>query len=790
MTTFLSKAVIRGSCHFHNVLAFDRQPLHSLRCAIFMANIEFLTKGLNPPQKQAVESLEGPLLILAGAGSGKTRVLTHRMANLIASGKAPADGVLAVTFTNKAAKEMEHRIFKILMDIGVSIREPLWVSTFHSFCNRVLREHIPLLDYKSHFSIYDDSDQLSQIKKVMQALNINDKVHPAKAFRGRINSAKMLALGPKDVQKSSSLFLDDKSIEVYELYEQEMKKANALDFGDLLLKVFELFRMYPALLEQYQEKFKYIMVDEYQDTNHIQYLIVQMLAKKSRNLCVVGDEDQSIYSWRGADISNILDFEKDFPEALVVKLEENYRSSGNIVKAATHVIKNNTERKDKTLFTSNDEGDLIRVREERSEYDEGRWIVKQIQSMIAEGEGNLNDYSIFYRTNAQSRVLEEQLRTNGVPYKIVGGVRFYERMEIKDVIGYLKLSMNPTDDMALKRVINVPARGIGKTTFEKLEEFSMTHKLSLLDAARKACEERVFNAGTTSKLRNFILLMDDLILMSKEHNVLDFYQIVLEKTGYVAALKSEESIEAKARIENLEELSNAMTQFMKEREEASLQNFLEEMALVSDIDSLEEDQNSVTLMTLHISKGLEYPYVFIVGLEENLFPSSRSADEDEESSMEEERRLAYVGMTRARQKLFLTYARTRKVWGQEQFNPPSRFLKEIPPELVQFTTALEQPKFVTRFSTTSSGTSSGSFSGYGSQKKSSFDDYDQSFPAYEEEFEGGDGFQKGQKVRHPTFGVGSIFQTEGSGDQQKVSVLFVDQTIKKFVAKYARLEKI
>ncbi len=741
-----------------------------------------LLKGLNPPQSQAVETLEGPLLILAGAGSGKTRVLTHRMANLIASGKAAPDGVLAVTFTNKAAKEMEHRIFKILMDIGISVREPLWVSTFHSFCSRVLRQHISMLDYKPQFSIYDDSDQLSQIKKVMQALNISDKVHPAKAFRSRINNAKMLALNPQDVKKSTSLFLDDKSIEVYELYEQEMKKANAVDFGDLLMKVYELFRMYPALLEQYQEKFKYIMVDEYQDTNHIQYLLVRMLASKSRNLCVVGDEDQSIYSWRGADISNILDFEKDFPEAKVVKLEENYHSTGNIVKAATTVIKNNSERKDKTLFTSNGDGDLIKVREERSEYDEARWVVKQIQTMVAEGEGTLNDYAIFYRTNAQSRVLEEQLRTNSVPYKIVGGVRFYERMEIKDVLGYLKLSINPSDDMAFKRIINTPTRGIGKTTVEKLEEYSMTHKLNLLDSARKASEERVFNAGTTAKLRNFVILMDDLIALSKQHSLLDFYQIVLENSGYLKALQIEDSIESKNRIENLEELSNAMMQFMKERAEASLQNFLEEMALVSDIDSLDEEQNSVTLMTLHISKGLEYPYVFIVGLEENLFPSGRSAEEDEESSMEEERRLAYVGMTRARQKLALTYARSRKVWGQEQFNSPSRFLKEIPDSLVHFTTAMEQPKFVARHSTHLIRPGS-------PMDRSSFDEFDQSSPDYDE-FAGSDGFSKGQKVRHPTFGVGSIFQTEGNGEQQKVSVLFADQTIKKFVAKYARLEKI
>lgn len=746
-----------------------------------------ITKDLNGPQKEAVETIDGPLLILAGAGSGKTRVLTHRMANMIAQGKAAPDGVLAVTFTNKAAREMESRIFKLLMEIGISVREPLWVSTFHSFCNRVLREHITLLDYKKYFGIYDDSDQLSQIKKVMQALNINEKVHPAKTFRNRINSAKMLGLNPEEVKKTNLLFLDDKTVDVYQLYEAEMKKANCLDFGDLLMKVYELFRMYPDVLELYQEKFKYILVDEYQDTNHIQYLLVQMLAKKHRNLCVVGDEDQSIYSWRGADISNILDFEKDFPEAKVIKLEENYRSSANIVTAATAVIKNNTERKDKTLFTSNPEGDLITVREERTEYDEARWVAKQIQTLMSEGDGSYNDFAIFYRTNAQSRVLEEQLRTNSIAYKIVGGVRFYERMEIKDILSYMKLTVNPQDDMAFKRVVNVPARGIGKTTIEKLEEFSMTRKLSLTEAAEKACEERVFNAGVTSKFRNFLKLMTDLRELSENHNMLDFYHLALEKIEYVQMLKVEESVEAKARIENLEELSNALTQFMKEREDATLQSFLEEMALVSDVDSLDEEQNSVTLMTLHISKGLEFPYVFIVGLEENLFPSAKSVDNAEENNLEEERRLAYVGMTRARQKLFLTYTRSRKVWGQEQFNPPSRFLKEIPEELSQFSTALTTPKFVSRFAT-----STGAFYGKSPQYRSGSgadEDHDE-FPDYESgDSENGE-LQKGMRVRHPTFGVGSVFQTEGSGDQQKVSVLFSDQTIKKFVAKYARLERV
>jgi DNA helicase-2/ATP-dependent DNA helicase PcrA len=759
---------------------------------------EFVTKNLNPSQKEAVETLDGPVLILAGAGSGKTRVLTHRMANMIGQGAAAADDILCVTFTNKAAKEMEHRIYKILADMNIMVREQLWISTFHSFCVRVLRQNITLLDYKPFFTIYDSSDTLSQIKKVMTNLNINDKMYPAKNFQSRISSAKMLALGPEEFEKTNKRLMDEKTVQVYKAYEIEMRRANSLDFDDLLFKTYELFRMYPDVLAQYQQKFRFIMVDEYQDTNHIQYLIVQMLAKAHRNLCVVGDEDQSIYSWRGADIKNILDFEKDFPEAKVVKLEENYRSSGNIVAAATTVIKNNTERKDKTLFTSNPEGDLINVREERNEYDEARFVAKTIQTMTNEAIGTFNDYAIFYRTNAQSRVLEEQLRTLSIPYRLVGGMRFYERMEIKDMISYMKLSINPADDMALKRIINVPARGIGKTTIEKIEEYAYQKNMTMFEAAQKTVEERVFTAGTLGKIRRFLDLMTELQAGATQHRVLDFYHIVLDRSEYMTALKKDESPEAQARIENLEELDNAIAQFVKERgEESTLTSFLEEMALVSDVDKLNQEQNSVTMMTLHISKGLEYPYVFLVGLEENLFPSSRSTDSDDEQGVEEERRLAYVGMTRARQKLWLTYTKMRRVWGQEQFNPPSRFIGEIPQALVNFqSAAAEAPRFAARYGTNSYSDSSFGGGGFNnknaSPRNSMRDDFEtQEFPDYDGDVApGGTGFSKGMRVRHPTFGVGTVYATEGSGENLKVSVMFTDQTVKKFVVKYARLERV
>lgn len=754
--------------------------------------LDNITKNLNPPQRAAVQKCEGPLLILAGAGSGKTRVLTHRMAYIIAQGLAAPDEILCVTFTNKAAKEMEHRIYKLLAEFDILIYSQLWISTFHSFCVRVLRQHATLLDYKPGFGIYDSSDSLSQIKKVMTILNINDKMYPPKNFQSRISSAKMLALTPEDVAKSQTRLMDPKTLDVYRQYEEEMKKSNSLDFDDLLLKTYELFRMYPDILSLYQQKFKFIMVDEYQDTNHIQYLLVQMLANQHRNLCVVGDEDQSIYSWRGADISNILGFEKDFNDAFVVKLEENYRSSGNIVNAATAVIKNNSQRKDKTLFTSNPAGELIQVREEKTEYDEARFVAKTIETMLSEGNGTANDYAVFYRTNAQSRVLEEQLRTYGISYRLIGGVRFYERMEIKDILSYMKLSLNPADDIALKRVINVPARGIGKTTIEKLEEFAIEKKITLFDALPFAVEQRLFNAGTCGKLRRFYDLMVELQSQSSEFGPLDFYHIILDRTEYVLNLKKDDSPEALARLENLDELDNAIAQFVQERgEEATLISFLEEMALVSDVDQLDQDQNAVTLMTLHISKGLEFPFVFVVGLEENLFPSARVSNGDSEEEVEEERRLAYVGMTRAREKLWLTYTRLRRVWGQEQMNPPSRFIKEIPAELIQFKSAVELPRFVAQ--NYHAGQSSWGQTGTRNYSKDFDQDFeDQSFPDYEgsAEVKTSSSYSKGSRVRHPTFGVGTIYSVEGSGDATKVSVMFKDNTVKKFVAKFARLERV
>lgn len=739
---------------------------------------DFLLNNLNPPQAKAVQHSDGPLLILAGAGSGKTRVLTHRMAFIIGHGLAAADEILCVTFTNKAAKEMEHRIYKLLAEINVPIMSHLWINTFHAFCVRILRQHIEMLDYKKPFTIYDSGDQLSLIKRVVNSLNLNDKMYPPKNFQSRISQSKMLGLLPENLKNNSKSFIDQKTLDVYRAYEIEMKKANALDFDDLLLKTYELFRMYPDLLTAYQDKFKYIMIDEYQDTNHIQYLLIKMLADKHKNLCVVGDEDQSIYSWRGADISNILNFEKDFKNAEIIKLEENYRSTNNIVKAATSVISNNTERKDKTLFTNNEPGDLIQVRLERNEYDEAKFVTKEIQKMISSGYNNLNDYALFYRTNAQSRVLEEQLRSLSIPYRLIGGIRFYERAEIKDLISYFRLSINLSDNIAAKRIINVPARGIGKTTVEQIDQVAIDKNISFFQAIKTCVDMKNFNSGTTSKLRRFVDLIEDLEGLQEKYKISEFYSLVLDRTEYLLNLKKENTPEAENRISNLEELSNAIVQFEKERgEDARLSNYLEELALASDIDNKDMETNAVTMMTLHISKGLEYPFVFIVGCEENLFPSSRG-DETDDTNLEEERRLAYVGMTRARKKLWLTHTQIRRVWGQEQMNPQSRFINEIPKELIQF-------------SGSSMERSSTFANKYGNKGTFHAEDEDQKFPDYEmTSSSSSSGYQKGQRVRHPTFGVGSVFSIEGSDEQLKVGILFQDNTIKKFIAKYARLEKI
>ncbi len=754
---------------------------------------EFISKNLDQQQFQAVSKSDGPLLILAGAGSGKTRALTYRVAHLIAQGKAHPQEIFAVTFTNKAANEMKNRIGQLLnqMGIGFNDHSSMWISTFHSAGVRILREHIYLLDYPPFFAIFDDSDQLSQIKSVLKILNINDKIYPAKNFQSRINQAKMMAYTPDDVLKKSIHFLDEKSHQVYAQYEKEMKKNHALDFGDLLFKTQQLFQQYPDLLAQYQNQFKYLLVDEYQDTNHIQYLLIKQLAAKHRNICVVGDEDQSIYSWRGADITNILSFEKDYPEAQVIKLEQNYRSSKNIVLAARKVIENNTQRKEKTLFTHNPQGEKIHVQEENSEHDEARFVAQQIASLTQYKNYSYKDIAIFYRTNAQSRVIEEQLRSHQIPYRIIGGLKFYDRMEIKNILAYMRLCLNPNDDVAAKRIINVPARGIGKNSVALIEDITMKDQTSFLQAAQKCSDHRLLHTSAVKKTRHFVNLIEELRLFSQNHSLSALFDQILFVTEYITKLKLEDTPEAKARIENLEEFHHSLFQFERERgEEATLQAFLEEIALINDIDKHNHNDQSITLMTLHISKGLEYPVAFIIGLEEGLFPSIQSADGTDPTRLEEERRLAYVGMTRAEELLYLCFARTRWIWGNQQSNIPSRFIDEIPKEFIQFHSSIRGLGFMKRHRSESGFLNNGPcLSVVSDTELNSCDE----FPNYEDFSDDPDcsqGFKKGMKVKHPTFGVGSIFKTEGSGDNQKVNVIFNNQMVKKFIVKYARLEPI
>lgn len=778
-------------------------------------DVSTLLDRLNSQQKQAVKTTEGPLLILAGAGSGKTRVITYRIAYILSQGLASPDQILAVTFTNKAAQEMKNRITHLISDFDLPVFSDPWVSTFHSMCVRILKQHLVLLGYAPGFSIYNSSDQNKIIKEVLKKLDINEKAYPIKNLASKINRAKTSMLFPENLEKNDSLALfDSRSLLVYHEYEVLMKASNALDFSDLLLKTYQVFKQFPDVLKSYQEKFHYIHVDEYQDTNRIQYQLIKFLASKHDNLCVVGDEDQSIYSWQGADVRNILDFESDFG-GHIIKLEKNYRSSANIVKAANQVISNNTSRKSKTLFTDNPKGDPIVLTHTQDEYDEARFVARKAQSLLNSGCAP-SDMAIFYRTNAQSRVLEEQLRLKDIPYKIIGGIKFYERKEVKDLIAYLKVIMNPNDDLSLKRIINVPLRGIGKTTVEKISAFSIQNQCSFLEALRGALEDQVFNRRTAQKLSQFLYVITN-ISHQKSENLENLYRHVLEETQYIQFLQKENSPESQSRIENLEELNNAIVEFSKERQkEATLQSFLEEMSLVSDGDQVSHDRDSMLLMTLHVSKGLEFPIVFMVGMEEGLFPGYQKIYNENEMEMEEERRLCYVGMTRAKEKLYMIYAQHRKVWGRPQSHLPSRFLGEVPddsskksPELLLSLTKMpshhSSSKDFISSPLHSSGENTNAFSFPTSfqttlkersfSKKTSVSTYKDPFPDYEnvvEDMEGSDvgnrNFKKGIRVKHPTFGFGSICETEGHGDNKKVSILFNDNTMRKFVVKYARLE--
>ncbi|MCJ8276485.1 MAG: UvrD-helicase domain-containing protein, partial [Bdellovibrionales bacterium] len=634
-----------------------------------------LVQSLNEQQQEAVVDFENPLLVLAGAGSGKTRMLTNKIAYGILNNHFEPHRFLAVTFTNKAAGEMKHRISSLSPDINL---RDSWVSTFHSFGNRILRSYSHHLGYTSDFTIFDSSDQTSVVKTLLKELKYDNSASNARKVARQIQYFKsdLNALQDPDSYPWSPI-----ARHTYDLYEPTLKKHNALDFADLLLKTYDLLKRFPEVREELQELYQYILVDEYQDTNLIQYEVLKMLSKNKNNVCAVGDEDQSIYSWRGANIFNILNFDKDFKNTRVIKLEQNYRSTKNIIGAASAVIENNSQRKGKKLFTENPDGELLDILESPTEYDEALSIASQIRKTIQGTEYNYSDIAIFYRTNAQSRVLEEKLRNFDIPYKIFGGLKFYDRKEIKDINAYMRLTVNPKDDVSFRRVVNTPTRGLGKTTIDKIEDLAQQMGSSLIEASIAILDSKALTARTKGKLQSFLDILTQLRESCLEKPVQDFYEDLLQMSQYLPNLENEGSMEANNRIQNLEEFGNAIARYIElNPDETHITQFLHHMALVSDADKETDEPNSVTLMTLHIAKGLEFPVVFVAGLEEGLFPHSGSTEASDASDMEmeEERRLFYVGMTRAEQVLFLTYAKQRKVWGQNQFQAPSRFIKEIP----------------------------------------------------------------------------------------------------------------
>lgn len=634
--------------------------------------------GLNPAQKEAVECMEGPLLIMAGAGSGKTRVLTCRIANLLAHGVAPYN-ILAITFTNKAAAEMRERVERM---IGAGSKE-IWLSTFHSFCARFLRREIELTgEYKQNFTIYDTSDSSSLMKSCIKEMNLDEKLYPSNNMLGFVSNAKNKMLGPVECLNIAASFAEKKKAEIYQMYQEKLRSNNALDFDDLLLVTVKLLKANSDVLRRYQRRFHYILVDEYQDTNGAQYELTSMLAGGYRNLCVVGDADQSIYGWRGADITNIMNFEKDYPEARVIMLEQNYRSTKVILEAANAVIENNQNRKPKELWTDNAQGDQIGVYEAADERDEVKFITDNIARHKTLFNTSYGDIAVLYRTNAQSRVLEEGFMRAGIPYAMVGGLKFYDRKEIKDIIAYLRVIFNPYDSVSLMRIINEPKRGLGATSMDKLMGYAVANDTSLFELI--ADVDELDKAGTTSRVKNklasFIEFIFNCIDMSANSSIEKLVEYVLDKSGYQAELENgKKKQENESRIENLKEFVGVAKDFDNSEDEATLENFLSNVALVSDIDNAEMGEDRVTLMTLHSAKGLEFPVVFMAGMEEGIFPHSRSLMEPRE--MEEERRTCYVGITRAQRTLYMTHAYVRTLFGRTNMNMPSRFLDEIPDEL-------------------------------------------------------------------------------------------------------------
>lgn len=779
---------------------------------------------LNPKQKEAVLHTDDPLLILAGAGSGKTRVLTHRIAYLIDECGVNPWNIMAITFTNKAAGEMRERVDN-LVGFGA---ESIWVSTFHSSCVRILRRHIESLGYTTSFSIYDSDDQKTLMRQVFKAMDIDTKQFKERAVLAAISSAKDKLITPEEfLLNAGADFREKKTGEIYKEYQKQLKKNNALDFDDLIVKTVELFQNNPQVLDYYQERFRYIMVDEYQDTNMAQFKLVSLLASKYRNLCVVGDDDQSIYRFRGADIQNILSFENTFPGTKVIKLEQNYRSTQNILDAANGVIRHNFGRKDKTLWTANGEGDKILFKQFDTAKDEADFVVRQIRDSAY----SYQDQAVLYRTNAQSRLLEERCIFYNVPYRLVGGVNFYQRKEIKDVLAYLKTIANGVDDLSVIRIINVPKRGIGATTIGRVTAFASEHNMSFYDTLKEA--KQIPGIGKAAeKIGRFIAQMEAFRAMahSEEYSIKDLIDHILEDTGYEEELQEEGEIEAQTRLENIEELINKAAAYEEDSEHPTLDEFLEQVALVADIDNVDDSEDRVTLMTLHSAKGLEFPKVYLVGMEDGLFPGIMSIMADDKTEMEEERRLCYVGITRAKKELVLTAARQRMINGETRWSKPSRFIDEIPSELLdadklQPVLGMEKREdfedsglpwnqgsksSASRFgmgynayaskNVSPAGNSMGS--GYGSSKNAGMSGYGSGMQSLEPKKKPGFGktftvqkaasldYKEGDRVKHAKFGEGTVKEIIDGSRDYEVTVEFDKGGQKKMLAGFAKLERI
>ena len=737
---------------------------------------------LNPPQQEAVFHTEGPLLILAGAGSGKTRVLTHRIAYLIADKGVNPFNILAITFTNKAAQEMRERVDKLTGADGMSV----WVATFHSTCVRILRRYIDRLGYDNRFTIYDSDDQKTLMKEICRKLNIDTKKYKERSLLAQISHAKDEMITPDEMEMNAGGDFNQKKVaQVYREYQAALKSNNALDFDDLLVKTVELFQNCGDVLESYQEKFRYIMVDEYQDTNTVQFKFVSLLAARYGNLCVVGDDDQSIYKFRGANIGNILGFERVFPDAKVIRLEQNYRSTKNILNAANEVIANNAARKEKRLWTENPKGEKLHFRQFMNGFEEAEYVIGDIAKKKREHLADYRECAILYRTNAQSRLFEEKCLKANIPYKIVGGINFYARKEIKDLLCYLKTIDNSADDLAVRRILNVPKRGIGATTVGRVQDYADYMNVSFYDALRVA--EEVPSIGRSlNKIEGFVTFIQSLKSKAQAYSVTEILEEVIDLTGYVDELKAEDTEESRARIENIDELISKTVSYeeaMKaEGREATLSGFLEEIALIADIDTVDPDQDYVLLMTLHSAKGLEFPYVYLAGMEDGMFPSSMCIFSDDPTDMEEERRLCYVGITRAMKELTLTSARQRLVRGETQYNKVSRFVREIPRELVELGTTIQEHK--PSMQETPS-------------PKNSYMQMRQTFRA--KPFEAQNfkvtkaaslDYGVGDTVRHIKFGVGIVRDIVEGGRDYEVTVDFDKVGVKKMFAGFAKLKKI